>query len=1011
MAVGKKLKLRLFLEGVEVPVIHASVTCGVSRQATAEIHIVPSHRVRSLLPRTVVHLFYYDDSEILDDKRYKLLFAGEMTGYRYAKAEGGREAVLMCKDFTSYWDMAKRFYYDDLSFNSQKLAQSTFADAKRAPYDLLIGPSATLVSLIKRSCRTYPGLRGISSGLIRILESIGGYHEGGTHTRGVSDFFTAAQLRLKLYQQIGASDLDDTCTRLLDRKEFGRWLRSMLSQGGNMFSMRDVLNVVMEAVLYHYSSNPSAYYYKGQTVKKIGHTVAAAPPDVIKEIHGAMRHIEAVTSRLMMVSSDRLYRRITPVPWLDAVHPRELTGAQVSLLKAAAKKLGTYNKLVEGNAEYFVSSMSHNQMSTEDPVNHAESEFAPMASASPDPFWIPQADRERAALHLSSAMSKYHEFLIKFSDSKSWVETVMSPAEKLHTTLFMPDIFMCPPPRCNIIFPEHYERFSMERDFDAEVTRVMITTPNNVLGSSAGMAGIIGNLKHFAPLVDDIEGKNIKERIKRSQRFILPNEVYAGPHPYIQWFSDIRKYDPVLGWEGASALKEIHDEVSKAQEKERGVMDNLPYLQHYAEFMFMKMRYASRTVNVPMRFNPNLVAGLPAVVVDRFYDPSNTSEKATNEPPEHWLGVPAVIVHKIGQTYAYTIASLSYVRGHREDDDLFERIVERKFPVGKKKATKTVTMTTRDLLKIPKTLKVTSIKLQSNGTDFGTNIVKALAYAGIEVYNMPGSKVAATGITLEGMSATNHTDLTAEVTGTSKFKYVVKYSYMKTTYETRKATIPFEDQVRPPWLAPVFLNSNIGEFYNELIGVGSIINITVPSASLEGEPTHIGGGDSLGFMKGLSDIYSAAGVTKATNPGELFYTSDGSSVVSALTSEENSVAASVDDIVKHYSIARTKGTADLVDVYIDTITRRPIATMDEILGDAELTYDDKTFKVTHGKEGFHSAAFGEIGSLKDLGGSVPMESDTTHQDHKVTNATMDPRPERRKRVLAYRDSLDTPLVG
>ena len=111
------LGLRLFLEGVEVPVISAQVTMQPDQPAVASIQIVPVDSALHFLPRTLVHLFYLDPEppEIeltqgggtfeldgqtvpiewadtlgkgdIADTRYKLMFTGEINVYHICHHE------------------------------------------------------------------------------------------------------------------------------------------------------------------------------------------------------------------------------------------------------------------------------------------------------------------------------------------------------------------------------------------------------------------------------------------------------------------------------------------------------------------------------------------------------------------------------------------------------------------------------------------------------------------------------------------------------------------------------------------------------------------------------------------------------------------------------------------------------------------------------------------------------------------------------------------------------------
>ena len=148
-AVGQRLGLRLFLEGFETPVVAAQVQININAPATAAIQVVPGDAILELKARTMVHLFYWDftqDSEPsvdtknpesvaqflgvtvdeakeiianepervvaeMDELRgYKLLFCGEIIGVTLMKTPAGRQAILQCSDFSTYWDTTYQFF-------------------------------------------------------------------------------------------------------------------------------------------------------------------------------------------------------------------------------------------------------------------------------------------------------------------------------------------------------------------------------------------------------------------------------------------------------------------------------------------------------------------------------------------------------------------------------------------------------------------------------------------------------------------------------------------------------------------------------------------------------------------------------------------------------------------------------------------------------------------------------------------------------------------------------------
>ena len=130
MATAQFLNLRLFLEGQEVPVIGASVISSVGSPAQATIQVVGDSEVLSLAPRTLVHLFVYDPlGESVQepksaDRKYVLLFAGDLMEVQYQKSGSSRNASLICQDDTSYYDLAYTYFYTQSAISGSQGIQA-----------------------------------------------------------------------------------------------------------------------------------------------------------------------------------------------------------------------------------------------------------------------------------------------------------------------------------------------------------------------------------------------------------------------------------------------------------------------------------------------------------------------------------------------------------------------------------------------------------------------------------------------------------------------------------------------------------------------------------------------------------------------------------------------------------------------------------------------------------------------------------------------------------------------
>ena len=121
---GRKIHLRLFMEGVEVPVIGATVNAAIGAGASANIQVVPTDRAMELKPRTLVHLFYLDEGtkastggRVREEdwgtstigNEYRLLFCGEIVSLGVSKQPGSRSVTFQCLDTSSYWDTTYQY--------------------------------------------------------------------------------------------------------------------------------------------------------------------------------------------------------------------------------------------------------------------------------------------------------------------------------------------------------------------------------------------------------------------------------------------------------------------------------------------------------------------------------------------------------------------------------------------------------------------------------------------------------------------------------------------------------------------------------------------------------------------------------------------------------------------------------------------------------------------------------------------------------------------------------------
>ena len=283
---GERLHLRLFLERQEVPVVAASVSAGMNAPAAAQIEVVPTDAALRLLPRTMVHLFYWENGlaaygtpgtgergsarrriATKSDGAYRLLFCGEIFDLIYTKtAEGTRSLILNCQDFSNLWDTTYLYY---LRFAPQDPGQrSALAGARRnflgSPevFDDLPGGSplswvANRLSTGKSV--TSPALAGASNtlgGLLSVIELIGGVHG---KTVGLYDWATVEERRVRTMDQI-ATDDGATAKALYATTTLENWLKGRLGDMGEVISFRQLITAINGFIYYEVAANPVGVY-------------------------------------------------------------------------------------------------------------------------------------------------------------------------------------------------------------------------------------------------------------------------------------------------------------------------------------------------------------------------------------------------------------------------------------------------------------------------------------------------------------------------------------------------------------------------------------------------------------------------------------------------------------------------------------------------------------------------------------------------------------------------------
>lgn len=244
----------------------------------------------------------------------------------------------------------------------------------------------------------------------------------------------------------------------------------------------------------------------------------------------------------------------------------------------------------------------------------------------------------------------------------------MAKRSRLLTTVFRPDVWFVMPPACNVVFPEECASVNYSRQMMRETTRLQLQAFSGLLdeSNSGGAAADLIKRFYFAPALMDgfiAEGVPVptlpqtldKQSSAALSEQFYQHEIFTGIIPKIERISDTAFY---------AALDALKNTGSTTRDPaELATIDQ--YAERVAIFNLLRNRYMARQAAITGRFMPRLVAGFPALVVNR--------PKVTDtDDPIHFIGLISSLSHSLTQDGGNTSVSLSYARPHtivHEDDN------------------------------------------------------------------------------------------------------------------------------------------------------------------------------------------------------------------------------------------------------------------------------------------------------------------------------------------------------
>lgn len=636
---GSELGLKVYIEGVLIPVIGVQTTFTEGQAAAAEIRTVPTSSFHCIKPRSMVHIFYLTanteedtgqfysftqgdrlnsdpgDYPTIEDgvintsmvehlmslgkseaeatsaaralgsnrgnirvgRRYKLLFSGEYVSYAYAKTTGGRVLVLQCRDATNYLDSLKQHGSNYKSGGFEQI-ENSFLGVQR-----------------DKDNRTFIG-KDLSENLTKWLTTTKHYE---INENSATEYDPNAKSDTAINTESHGTN-------------YGGWKKTKTT---------NVITGLHRAILTSFCVG-NIFYSKQMNRHRL--------PDTLVGLRGD-------------TSADTLFDVKSFKKWLK----RRVASGRGQHKTMAQVFRGVMNTILYTTVTIPSPKMIRGY--------HRGEQVKPYNDWT---AWKNEGKRGGLGSYNNGPLREYHK------------------GSSINMFLVKPDFWFFPPPACNIIFPDQYSSFSYGRNFIQEPTRMLMRTETmiksgggkrhtrNTYSSRSLTSGVIysstsytssGSLKYLAErtYAPDFKAFSVLLNKKVGWRanlhsVILPHEKFVGPNTLFTWEGDM----------GAFGSKSARAD----------------YLRMFTDYLFWKMYFGQRQGQLEMVFSPQIVPGFSCLIMDdidvlpRSISPFTADADKAVYGSHHFAQVISV-THDIGQAGATTRLALAACRRFDEDID------------------------------------------------------------------------------------------------------------------------------------------------------------------------------------------------------------------------------------------------------------------------------------------------------------------------------------------------------
>lgn len=251
MSQGSPLGAKLFLEGMEVPFLGATVTSTVGMASIAYIDIVPHFYANDVKPRTHVVLAVRDYHNDKEDYPYVIAWEGEVFGFNFSKTPQSRSLTLSCIDYTSYWDNVLNYYFNpQLSMGKgTNFVMEMGLDSNTAQkFGInMVAVTHAISSFYKEIIKKKlaEGNTDFLDGIVAVLQKMG----------SVNDFYRTSEEKLRINDRILLKS-SGKLTELLQKDEAIQWFNGVVGAESGYRTLRDTITSLLSILFHDYVTMP-----------------------------------------------------------------------------------------------------------------------------------------------------------------------------------------------------------------------------------------------------------------------------------------------------------------------------------------------------------------------------------------------------------------------------------------------------------------------------------------------------------------------------------------------------------------------------------------------------------------------------------------------------------------------------------------------------------------------------------------------------------------------------------